>query len=162
MTTFAKMTQFENIEVTNIKFPYEIEISEFLNYEPLVDYFEDTLCSKLFAENSSPIYFPEFKFSSITAKMVFISNEINALTNVIYRKFDNEKLEKIISKYIELYTLGESYMRNESSYPIREDKMIIALQEKSYDCSFLCSKFDYLEKDDVLFNAMYKFCSKSY
>lgn len=162
MSTVMRMTQLNDKDTTDIKFPYLINISSLLDYHPLVDYFEDILRSKYFAQNCRNIYFPEFIFSPTTAKIIYISNEINALTNSVYRKFDKDILELIISKYIDLFTQAEIYMNNEASHPVKMDSMVIELHKKSYDCSFLCSRFDYIEKDNTLFNVMYKFCSKSY
>jgi hypothetical protein len=148
-----KITQLENEYCASISFSYQIKVSSFLYHSKLTRHFEDMFISKIFADNSAPIYFPEFIFSKTTAKIVYLSNEINALTNRINKNFETRTFKSIIAKYIELYVLAETYMKNEASYPIKDDSMVIELQNKSYDCKSLCSKFNYVDKDNILFKS---------
>jgi hypothetical protein len=157
-----KITQLENEYCTSIPFSYQMKISSFLEHNKLTKHFEYMFTSKIFAENSAPVYFPEFMFSETTAKIVYLSNEINALTNRLCQIFETSTLKSIINKYIELYVLAEIYMKNEASLPVKNDHLVIELLKRSYDCTQLCSDCKYVDKDNLLFDAMYKFCSKSY
>lgn len=162
MTSTMKITQIESGHCKNIGFTYQQKISQFMDNDTLTGHFEDMMTNAILNESSPPVYFPDFMFSETTAKIVYLSNEINAMSKKLKLNFETGLLKTIIAKYIELYTLAEFYMNNEASYPIKNDSLIRELHNKSYDCTQLCSDCNYVDKDNLLFNVMYKFCSNSY
>lgn len=146
-------------EHAGVFFSYLENISCFVDYSPLTDYFKD---DTLDGVKKQPIYFPKYKFSYTTAKIVYLSNEINALTEILNEEYDDNILETVISKYVDLFTMAEFYVVNEASTPIREDTLVDVLRLKPLQCNELCYKYSYIEKDNSLFDAKYGFSSKIY
>ena len=150
------MHSVEIMEHANIHFPYQMEVASFVNYKPLIKHFRNG------KHNVSSIYFPKFKFSYTTSKIVYLSNEINALTELLNIRYDFDLIQEIISKYKALFIMARFYINSEATVPIRSDEMVNALRSKATECDNICYEYDYIETDNSLFDAKYGFCSKIY
>lgn len=150
---------FEKKEHANIHFSYQLQVSSYVDYTPLTEHFIDMFGGFY----TKPIYFPKYIFSYTTARIVYLSNYINALTMLLNHRFDAKKFKLLISKFIELFTLAGKYITNNLETNLVTKKSIIdALKMKPYECDEVCRNFNYLDNDNKLFEAEYSFTSISY
>jgi hypothetical protein len=155
----SEMHCFENEKHANINFSYQLQVSSFVNYTPLTEHFIDMFGGFY----TKPIYFPKYIFSYATARVVYLSNYINALTMILNHRFDAKHFELLISKFIELFTLAGKYVTNNKETNLVTKKSIIdALKNKPYECDEVCRKFNYVDNDNKLFEAEYSFTSINY
>jgi hypothetical protein len=158
---YRQMHSSENREKANIKFPYEIEVSNYIDYIPLTNYIIDSFNGSFLS--SKPIYFPKYVFSDSTAKIVYLSNYINALTFMVQNNFDENKYRLLMATFIELFTLVKMYIQNEDEKNLVTKKNIIrALKPKQKEYRIAQDLFRNVEKDNLLLNNKYLITSTNY